>query len=167
MHLGLECSVRFVSLGSESTFASLTKEKMVGEPVTWSERVVPSIQMSYGCVFLGVTCIKPIRESSAIPFKTQVCASNKTHRIILNCVQNIQWNWIYMLVSVWVTRITVWNRAGGIKDELITASQTVRNTYIAWDPGAMSCANNLLAGYILQKHSVQHTHAYTRPTLFN
>jgi len=73
-----------------------------------------------------------------------------------------------MSVSVYMCN-PVWNRTGAIKDELITASQTVtvRNTYITWDPGAMSCANKLLVGYILQKHSVQHTHAYTRPTLFN
>ncbi len=52
-----------------------------------------------------------------------------------------------------------WHRAGEIRDKLIKASHTVTvRTYITWDPGAVSCANNLLPGYILQKHSVQYTH---------
>ncbi len=78
---------------SESTFASLTTGKMVGAPGTWSKRVVPILLMSHGCV-LGITCNKPIRVSSPIPFKSQLrsrhgglaiymeeFASTKTERI--------------------------------------------------------------------------------------
>ncbi len=56
---------------SESTFASLTMGKTVSAPGAWSKIVVPLLLMSNGCV-LGITCNKPIRVSSPIPFKSQL-----------------------------------------------------------------------------------------------
>ncbi len=52
-----------------STFASLMMGEMVGAPDAWSEGVVTILLRSNGCV-LGITCNKPIRVSSPIPFKS-------------------------------------------------------------------------------------------------
>ncbi len=40
-------------------------------PGAWSKRIVPILLMSNGCV-LGITCNKPIRVSSPIPFKSEL-----------------------------------------------------------------------------------------------
>ncbi len=53
---------------SETTFASLTTGKTVDVPGVWSKRVVPIFLMSNGCVWV------PIRVSSPIPFKSQLCS---------------------------------------------------------------------------------------------
>ncbi len=58
---------------SKSTFASLMTGKMVCMPGAWSKKVVPILLMSNECV-LGITCNKPIRISSPIPFKRKLCS---------------------------------------------------------------------------------------------
>ncbi len=52
-------------------FASLKMKKWSARPGAWSKWVLPILLMSNRC-FLGVTCNKPIRVSSPIPFQSEL-----------------------------------------------------------------------------------------------